>query len=136
MHEAVEARALPGTALYTGYLVAQAIVGIVLWILWGTSTTVRSWFELVDDVPAAMDAFVFADLLVGVAGSALGAVGVWRGARWAAPVVTFVAGGLVYSTLYLIAWVSFAETGALTLAIMVPPAIINPLIALRLWERR
>ncbi len=111
--------------LYAGFLVAQAVCGVLLWILFASSTTVRSWFELMPEYHRVMDAFVFADILVVVVGSLVSAYAIDRRASWAVPVVAFTAGGVVYPTLYLIGWVSFAHTGTACLAIMVPTAILT-----------
>jgi hypothetical protein len=125
---------VPHADWFAGYLLVQAVVGVVLWIAWGTSSTVRSWFELRTDDPAVMDAFVFADLAIGVVGSAAGAWGLHVRARWVLPVIAFTAGGLVYATLYLVGWVSFTGTGAVALAIMVPPATASAWITYRIWR--
>lgn len=120
--------------LYAAYLAAQALAGVVLWIAWGTSTTVRSWFELLPEEHAVMDAFVFADLGVAVVGSAASAWALRTRAPWALPVVAFTAGAMVYPTLYLVGWVSYVGTGALCLAIMVPPSIATAWITYRVWR--
>jgi polyisoprenoid-binding protein YceI len=117
--------------LYGGYLIVQAVLGIVFWVALMGSPAVRSWFELMPERREVMDAFVLADVAVVVAGSGLGAWALWTGRRWAVPVVAFTAGGVVYPTLYLVAWTAAAGTGALCLAIMVPVAILTTWIA---WQ--
>lgn len=124
----------PIETLSAGYLAAQAVLGCVLWAAWAGSPTVRSWFELAAERHAVMDAFVFADLAIGVGGSALGAWGIARRATWVVPVVAFTAGGMVYPTLYLVGWVSFRGTGAATLAIMVPVSTFTTWIAYQAWR--
>jgi hypothetical protein len=121
--------------LSVGYLVAQAVLGVVLWITWASADVVRSWFELMPARHEVMDAFVFADLLIGVGGSALSAWGIATDRSWTVPVLAFTAGGLVYPTLYLIGWVSFAGTGAVTLAIMVPVSTFTCWITYQTWKR-
>jgi hypothetical protein len=117
------------------YLAAQAAVGVALWVAWSSSGAARSWFELAADRPSVMDAFVFADLGAAVTGSALSAWGFARAGRWAVPVVAFTAGALVYPTLWLVGWVSLEGTGALGLAIMIPPSVLTSWIAWRAWRR-
>ncbi len=120
--------------LYAGFLVAQAACGVALWILFATSTTVRSWFELMPQYHRVMDAFVFADILVVVVGSLASAYAIDRRATWAVPVVAFTAGGVVYPTLYLLGWVSFAGTGAACLGIMVPTAVLTCWVTYQTWK--
>jgi hypothetical protein len=83
---------------------------------------------------AVMDAFVFADFAVVVAGSVAGAWGLARRRRWAVPVVAFTAGGILYPTLYLVGWVSFTGVGGACLALMVPPTIVTGWIAYQTWR--
>jgi hypothetical protein len=120
--------------IYAGYLAVQAVAGVALWVAFALSATVRSWFELMAERHAVMDAFVFADLFLVVAGSALGAWAVAGAKRWAVPVVAFTAGGIVYPTLYLVGWVSFTESGVACLAIMVPAAILTCWVAYQVWR--
>ncbi len=120
--------------IYAAYLAAEAIVGVLLWVAFAASTTVRGWFDLMPAHHAVTDAFVLADLLVAVVGSALSAWGVDARKSWAVPMVAFTAGAMVYPTLYLVAWVSFAGTGTACLAIMVPPAILTCWIAYQTWR--
>jgi hypothetical protein len=122
--------------LYAGYLVAQAIAGVALWIAFAESPTIRSWFELMPEKHAVMDAFVFADLFLIVAGSGLGAWAIERGSRFAAPVIAFTAGGIVYPTLYLLGWVSFTGTGVACLGIMVPSATFTCWVAYQVSKLR
>jgi hypothetical protein len=125
---------VPEERIYAAYLAVQAVVGVLLWIGYASSRTVRGWFELLPSHPAVTDAFVLADLLVAVAGSAFSAWGVDRRRSWAVPVVAFTAGAMAYPTFYLIAWVSFAGTGNACLAIMVPPTVLTAWIAYRTWR--
>lgn len=119
-----------------GYLTLQAAVGVALWVAWTWSPTARSWFDLAADRPGVMDAFVVADLGAAVSGSVASARGFWRGAAWAVPAVAFTAGTLVYPTLFLVGWVSLEGTGALCLAIMIPPSILTSWIAWQSWRRQ
>jgi len=120
--------------LYAGYLIVQAVCGVVLWTAFAGAPTVRGWFELAADRHAVMDAFVFADLIVVVLGSGLSAWAIRTRASWAVPMVAFTAGAILYPTLYLIGWVSFKGTGALCLAIMVPSTTFTCWVAYQVWK--
>jgi hypothetical protein len=60
------------------YLLAQAVLGGVWWILLATSPTVRSWFELLPHRRSALDSFLLADLAVFVGGSVIAGWLLWR----------------------------------------------------------
>ena len=79
-----------------------------------TSPGIRELFELRPTLPAVTDAFFLADLIVGVAGSALGSWALWSDARWAVPVIAATTGGLLYATLFLVLWVAMEGTGPTT----------------------
>lgn len=123
-----------GRQVFSGFLLAQAAVGIGLWVLMLAVPDVRAGFELDDTQPAVMDAFVFADLFVIVLGSVAGARLIWRASPAAVPVVAFLAGAIVYPTLFLVGWVAFVGTGSLCLAIMVPPSILTCWVAWQTWR--
>ena len=114
--------------LYAGYFAAQAAAGVAFWALLAGSDQVRSWFDLLPEHPAVVDAFVLADAGVVVA-SVLAARSLWREGRFSVALASFAAGGMVYATLVLVVWVALTDTGAATLAIMVPPTILNCWIA-------
>jgi hypothetical protein len=116
-----------GTArlVYAGYLALQAFAGVVLWILLASTNLVRDLFELVPERPEVTDAFVFADLFLGVLGSALSAWALWRERRWASHVLAFTTGALLYPTCYLVIWVAMAGTGSVALAVMVVVSLLN-----------
>jgi hypothetical protein len=122
--------------VFAGYLMAQAALGVVLWVTLAASPTVRSWFELMPTRHEVMDAFAAADVAVVVVGSAAGARALWTGRPWGAPVVAFTAGGVVYPTIYLLSWVSFAGSGALCLAVMVPVSTVTCWIAYQVGRHR
>jgi hypothetical protein len=131
-----DAEATPATAwVFAGYLLAQAVVGVLFWVTLAASPTAREWLELVPEKPEVTDAFVFADAVV-VAGSAVGAWAVLNRRSWAVPVVAFTAGGLVYPTLFLACWVAVAGTGAVTLAVMLAPSSLTTWVAWQLWRDR
>ena len=83
-----------------------------------------------------MDAFIFGDLVVIIVGSLLGAWAVRDRKAWALPIVAFTAGGLVYPTLYLLAWVSFTGKGAASLFAMVVPSTLTSWLAYQLFKSR
>jgi hypothetical protein len=116
---------MAGRRLFAGYLVVQALAGVVWWSALALSPTLRSWFELSPGRPEAVDAFLVADVLVVVLGSLVAARGVAGGARWAGAAVAFTTGGLAYATLYLVGWVALTGTGAALLALMVPPTVFT-----------
>jgi hypothetical protein len=120
--------------IYAAYLAAQAVVGVLLWVAYVASPTVRGWFELLPSHRPVTDAFALADLLVAVLASACSAWAVDREAAWAVPAVAFTAGAMVYPTFYLIAWVSYAGTGRAALTIMLAPATLTCWIAYQTWR--
>ena len=120
--------------VYAIYLVAQAVCGVLLWVAFALLTGVRSWFELMPANHEVMDAFVFADLLVVVIGSSVSAWAIDTGRTWAVPVIAFTAGAIVYPTLYLIGWVSFAHSGSACLAVMVPTSTLTCWVAYQTWK--
>lgn len=122
--------------VYAWYLGAQAVVGVLLWVALGASSTVRGWFDLLPGQHAVMDAFVFGDLAVIVVGSSLGAWAVAAGKSWAVPVTAFTAGAVVYPTLYLLGWVSFTNgsTGTIALLVMVGVSTLTCFIAYKVWR--
>jgi hypothetical protein len=122
--------------VYAAFLVLQAAVGVVWWVGLSASATARSWFELDPDRPEVLDSLVLADVVVIIVGSLLGAWAVRAGAAWALPVVAFVAGGLVYVTLYLVIWVGATGEGALCFVVMVPSATLSTFVTHQLWRTR
>jgi hypothetical protein len=116
-----------------GYMALQAAVGVLFWVALLSSPDVRSLFELMPSRHAVTDAFLLADLVVGVTGSIAAASGLWIGARWAVPALAFTTGGIVYPTLFLVCWVAMEGTGGACLAIMVPPSILGLYVTWRAW---
>lgn len=113
--------------LYAGYLALQAVAGVLVWLAVTGSSTARSWVELSETQTQVTDAFFLADMVV-VVSSALSAVAVWN--RWPSGLVltAFTAGGVVYPTVYLLAWVSSTDgRGTAPLALMLAVS------ALTLW---
>src|SRR5687768_5064215 len=101
-----------------GYLAIQAAATVAWWLAMAGSDRVREAFELDDRRPEALDAFLFADLVALVAGSAIAAVGVGGGHPWARTAVALTAGGAGYATLYLLGWVAAGGDGWLGIAPM------------------
>ena len=119
-------------SLATAYLAAQAALGVIWWGLLAASPTVRSWFELLPHRHGALDSFLLADLAVFIGGSAASALAVWTVSRWAVTATSFTAGGLVYATLCLLAWVAFEGSAAAGVAPMVVASVVTGAIAIRL----
>jgi hypothetical protein len=120
--------------VFATYLAVQAVVGLAFWVGLAVSDEVRKLFELVPEVRSVTSTWLFADLVVGVLGSALGAYALWADARWALPVVAFTTGGIVYPTIMLATWVLMEDTGLATLAIMVPPSVISLYVTWWTWR--
>lgn len=120
--------------VFAAYLALQAVGGIAFWVALASSDTVREVIELLPEEHAVTDAFIYADLLVGVLGSAVGAFALATGRRWALPIIAFTCGGLVYPTLFLLGWVSFTGEGAPCLAVMVPPSILTCWVTYQTWR--
>jgi hypothetical protein len=120
--------------VFATYLVVQAVVGLAFWVGLAVSDEVRKLFELVPEVRSVTSTWLFADLVVGVLGSAFSAYALWADARWALPVVAFTTGGIVYPTIMLATWVLMEGTGLATLAIMVPPSVISLYLTWWTWR--
>ncbi|MBI2705580.1 MAG: hypothetical protein HYX32_09870 [Actinobacteria bacterium] len=120
-----------------GYLFAQAICGIALWVGLAVSPTVSSWLALTPERRELMDVFVLADLGVIVIASALGAWAIAARRTWAVPMTAFTAGAVVYPTLYLIGWVPASKgSGGAALALMVATSTFSCWVAYQTWARR
>jgi hypothetical protein len=114
------------------YLVTQAVLGAGWWILLAMSPTVRSWFELLDHQPSALDSFLMADLAVFVGGSVASGWLLWRASRWAPFVAAFTAGGLAYATLCLVLWIVLEGSPTAGVVPMVMATVATGGIAVRL----
>jgi hypothetical protein len=125
----------PTTArISAAYLALQAGVGAGLWVAYAASPTVRRGFELLPSHHPVTQAFVLADLLVGVVGSAASAAALATDRAWAVPATAFTFGGLAYPTLYLVTWQSLTRSGGAALAIMLLPTLITGWIAWSTWR--
>lgn len=131
-------RSVTPNRVYASYFALQAFMGVAFWTLVAASPSVRSGFEMSAAQHAVTDSFLFADVIIGIGGSALAAVGIWREARWGTAVALFTAGGMVYATLYLVGWVAFTGHGGGLLTLMVPPSTLSAWVAHQTWrlERR
>lgn len=108
-----------------GYFIAQAAVGVSFWFAMAWSTTFRSWIELVPGHRPVTDAFLSADLFVGVLGSLAAAWAITHDRPWAGAAAAFTLGGILYPTFYLISFVAATGRGGAPLAIMIPPSLLT-----------
>ena len=127
---------LPVERAAAAYFALQAVMGVVLWVGADASATVRSWLELVPGRPEVTDAFLPADVFV-IVTSALAAWGLWRGRTWAMAPVLVTVGGIVYPTVYLVAWTATTDgTGDVALGMMVVATTLCCGAALLAWRAR
>lgn len=122
--------------VYAGYFALQAVAGIGFWVVVAASPTARKAFEMWPPQHAVTDSFLFADVIMGIGGSAASAWGIWSERRWGEPLALFVAGGMVYATLYLAGWVAFTGEGGGLLALMLPPSTLSAWAAWQAWRLR
>jgi len=122
----------PERRILASYLAVQGGLAAVWWLALLRLPAVRAPFELAADRPLRLDAFLLSDALLFVVGSALGAWGIARSARWARGAVIAVAGGAGYASLYLVAWVLQGGSGGVGLVAMVPATVVTALVAWRL----
>ena len=120
--------------VYAGYFALQAVAGVGFWGLVAMVGPVRHVFEMWPKQHAVTNSFLFADLVIGIAGAAVAAAGLWSSRRWAPPLALFVAGGMVYATIYLVGWVAFTGVGGGLLALMVVPSTLSVWAALQAWR--
>ena len=120
--------------VFAGYFALQAVAGTAFWILLATVPVVRRAMELDPHQHAGTSAFLFADLVMGIGGSALAAIGLRRRAAWGSAVALFVAGGMVYATIHIAGWVALTGTGAGLLALMVVPSTLSAWAAWQAWR--
>jgi hypothetical protein len=120
--------------VYAGYFALQAVAGVGFWVVVATVPAVREVFEMWPKQHAVTDSFLFADLAIGIAGSAVAAAGLRSGKAWARALALFVAGGMVYATVYLVGWVAFTGVGAGLLALMVVPSTLSAWCAVQAWR--
>ena len=120
--------------VYGGYFLLQAVAGIGFWVVVGSNPAVREAFEMSAQQHAVTNSYLFADIALGIIGSGVGGAALWRGSRWGTAVVLFVAGGMVYATIYLIGWVAFTGDGGRLLALMVVPSTLSAFCAAQAWR--
>ncbi len=117
---------------YAGYFLIQAITGAGFWaLLWWWSGD-RAGFEMAMAERAVTNSFLLADLVLGIVGSAVVAAAVLARRRWAPAAACFVAGGIVYATLYIAFWVAATGHAHAMLAVMVPPALLSAYVSYNL----
>ena len=109
---------------------AQAVFGVGLWAVFFGVDALRREVELLPGHPEVMDAFFYPDILIVVV-SVLCALGLVQGRRWTVPLTGFLAGCLVYPTLFLAGWLAFTGVGGVVLAVMVPPSTMSSWLA---WQ--
>jgi hypothetical protein len=117
---------------YAGYFLVQAIAGAGFWVLLWTRPGVRGGFEMLEAERAVTSSFLMADLVLGVAGSVVVAVAVLGRRRWSGALALFVAGGIVYATLYILFWVAATGEGPMMLGIMAPTALMSTYVAVQI----
>lgn len=133
---AAPARPLPVEVAAAGYFALQAVLGVLLWVGVGASDTVRSWLDLVPAQPEVTNAFLPADVIV-VVSSALAAWALLRCKPWAIVPVVWTAGGIVYPTAYLVAWVVTTDgTAEVALGIMLSASVLSCWSAFLVWRAR
>jgi hypothetical protein len=117
--------------LSVAYMALQAGMALGWWVALVVSDRVRGWFELDAGEHDVLSAFVLADLLVIVAGSAVAALALARSWSWASSCVAWVAGGVAYATLYLAMWTILGGHGAAGLAPMAGATVLTSGVAIR-----
>lgn len=118
------------------YLLVQAACGVGWWIALTTSASVRSTFEIDPAQRGVLDSFLYADLLVFIAGSVTSAFGVLRVRPWAPLTLAFTAGGLSYATLQLVAWAGAGRANAPGLVVMTAATAITIALTVSEWRTR
>lgn len=121
--------------LAASYLAVQAAAGVAWWGWMLALPEARGWFLPAGWPPAVLSAFGLADGALLVAGSALAALGLWRRAGWAPPVLWLTAGGVGYAALYCLGAALVAGSGWAAAATMLPAAALTSAIAWRHGRR-
>ena len=129
-------RAAEDTAarVYAGYFALQAVAGIGFWVAVATVPGIRKVFEMSTAQHAVTDSYLFADIAIGIIGSAVAAAGIASRRRWGSALALFVAGGMVYATIYLVGWVAFTGKRAGLLGLMVVPSTLSAFVAVSAWR--
>ncbi|WP_426573796.1 hypothetical protein [Aquihabitans sp. McL0605] len=122
------------TRVYAGYFALQAVAGIGFWVAVAAVPAIRKVFEMSTRQHAVTDSFLFADIAIGIIGSAVASAGIVSKRRWGSAVALFVAGGMVYATIYLVGWVAFTGKGAGLLGLMVVPSTLSVFVAVSAWR--
>jgi hypothetical protein len=122
------------TRVYAGYFGLQAVAGIGFWVAVATVPGIRKVFEMSTRQHAVTDSYLFADIAIGIVGSAVASAGIGSKRRWGSALAMFVAGGMVYATIYLVGWVTFTGKGAGLLGLMVAPSTLSAFVAVSAWR--
>lgn len=117
---------------YAGYFFVQAIAGAGFWLMLWTRSGVRGGFEMLESERAVTTSFLLADLVLGIVGSVVVAIAVLAGRRWSGALALFVAGGIVYATLYILFWLAATGHGPMMLGIMAPTALMSTYVAIQI----
>ena len=122
------------TRIYAGYFGLQAVTGIGFWVAVATVPAIRRVFEMSTRQHAVTNSYLFADIAIGIIGSAVASAGILAKRRWGSALALFVAGGMVYATIYLVGWVAFTGKGAGLLGLMVVPSTLSTFVAVSAWR--
>ncbi|MGE3171018.1 MAG: hypothetical protein AB7O97_00225 [Planctomycetota bacterium] len=104
-------------------LTAQAVIVATWWLTLLARPDLAAHFLPAGWPTAALFAFWPADLLLLVAGSVAGAIGIARRARWAPAMAWALAGAALYATLFCLGALLSTGSGVLAVAAMLPCAI-------------
>jgi len=124
--------------IYVAYYVAQALVGVALWITVATSKALHDWMQIDPTKHAVADAFAFPDLAIIVVASLASAAALWGDRSGAVPLTALTAGAVLYPTVYLVGFIALSggTTGTFAFTIMIPPSCLSSWIAYHVWSVR
>ena len=111
------------------YLLAQSVLVAAWWLALVLKPETRDWFRPSTAPDEMLLSFWLADLACIVMGSALAAVFVRRRDPRRVPALWFIAGAMVYATLYCIAVTAMTGESALGVALMLPATVKTLAIA-------
>lgn len=104
---------------------AQALIVTAWWLALHARPDLAAHFLPAGWPAAALFAFWPGEVVLLIAGSIVGAVGVARRARWTPAVLWALAGAALYATLFCLGALLSTGSGALAVAAMLPCAIAN-----------
>jgi hypothetical protein len=108
----------PTAALVPAYLVVQATIILVWWIVLGLAPATRDYFAIGDWPVATVLPFWIPDTALLIVGSLLAAHGLQAQRAWARPMLWLVAGGAFYATLLCVSASLASGCGWLATAMM------------------